>query len=403
MILTTNLKKNKKYLLACSYGPDSMALFHYLVINNFDFEIVHVNYHILKQADDDEKGIKEEAKKYGIKVHVLSTYMPKNVNEEMWAREVRYDYFSKVGEELKIKDVLVAHNEGDLIETYLLQKERGTHLFYGLKYENIYKNVNIIRPLLGYKKDELMDYCIVNKIPFSIDPSNEDTRFKRNYFRQKLKALNEEEIEAIKQEIKKNNGVLQGFLKKCDFYIDKNIAKVFNEFVLNLSDKEFQIFLIYFLKKNNIFITISLSRAKDFKEKISNKKHFVISINETKNLYFEYNILGIFNTPKFYEFDLNSLDKNSLFQLNFNSKNIGLIESSKSYKIKPAYLAKNYHKSNMTMAVNREFISWKLPIHLRKVWPGIFDEDDNLIYMPRYQERPKKDEGLLFFDIKTLL
>ena len=53
-----------------------MALFHYLVINKFDFEIVHVNYHILDQADDDEKGIKEEAKKYGIKVHVLSTHMP---------------------------------------------------------------------------------------------------------------------------------------------------------------------------------------------------------------------------------------------------------------------------------------------------------------------------------------
>ena len=40
--LETNLKKNKKYLLACSFGPDSMALFHYLVINKFDFEIVHV-------------------------------------------------------------------------------------------------------------------------------------------------------------------------------------------------------------------------------------------------------------------------------------------------------------------------------------------------------------------------
>ena len=71
--LETTLAKNKKYLLACSFGPDSMALFDYLIKNDYEFEIVHVNYHILNQADDDEKGIKDFAKKYGIKVHVLST------------------------------------------------------------------------------------------------------------------------------------------------------------------------------------------------------------------------------------------------------------------------------------------------------------------------------------------
>ena len=112
------LSKKDKYLLTCSFGPDSMALFYYLLNHGFTFEVAHVNYHILEQADDDERGIKEFAEKYNIKVHVLKTYMPKNVNEEIWAREVRYNYFEKVAKERNIKKVLVAHNKGDDIETY---------------------------------------------------------------------------------------------------------------------------------------------------------------------------------------------------------------------------------------------------------------------------------------------
>ena len=50
----TKLSKKHKYLLTCSYGPDSMALFYYLLENGYSFEVAHVNYHILEQADDDD-------------------------------------------------------------------------------------------------------------------------------------------------------------------------------------------------------------------------------------------------------------------------------------------------------------------------------------------------------------
>ena len=34
-----NLEKNKKYLLACSYGPDSMALFDMLLKEGYRFAV----------------------------------------------------------------------------------------------------------------------------------------------------------------------------------------------------------------------------------------------------------------------------------------------------------------------------------------------------------------------------
>ena len=47
----------------------------------------------ITDLNDDEKGIRDYCDAHSIKLHVLSTYMPENVNEEIWAREVRYNYF----------------------------------------------------------------------------------------------------------------------------------------------------------------------------------------------------------------------------------------------------------------------------------------------------------------------
>ena len=47
--------KNSKILLACSYGPDSMALFDMLLkqVGNNGFEVAHVNYRLREESDDE--------------------------------------------------------------------------------------------------------------------------------------------------------------------------------------------------------------------------------------------------------------------------------------------------------------------------------------------------------------
>ena len=54
-----NLDKNKKYLLACSYGPDSMYLFSLLLKEGYNFSAAHVNYHFRKESDDEEKALRK--------------------------------------------------------------------------------------------------------------------------------------------------------------------------------------------------------------------------------------------------------------------------------------------------------------------------------------------------------
>ena len=399
------LSKKEKYLLTCSFGPDSMALFYYLLKHGFTFEVAHVNYHILEQADDDERGIKEFAEKYNIKVHVLKTYMPKNVNEEIWAREVRYNYFEKVAKERNIKKVLVAHNKGDDIETYLLQKERGG-VFYHYGLEKISKrgDVKIVRPLLNITKNELEEYCKSNSVPFSIDPSNFDSRFKRNKIRKDLKKLNDDEINNILIEIKtKNLQNLSIFTKYKKLGIP-NFIDCYNKLFKEITIEEFQLLLIALLKKKDVFIPISKGRVENLLSVINNKPAtYKEKINNDYFLYFDYGIIQIIKKPKRYTYDFENIDEaNEVFRLNKEAENINLILNSFPLTIKPAIEGKTFKVKGHTLKVNREFIYWKMPSYLREVRPGIFDKNGNLIYVPRYQKKVKKN-GLLSFKCSQLL
>lgn len=399
------LSKKEKYLLTCSFGPDSMALFYYLLKHGFTFEVAHVNYHILEQADDDERGIKEFAEKYNIKVHVLKTYMPKNVNEEIWAREVRYNYFEKVAKERNIKKVLVAHNKGDDIETYLLQKERGG-VFYHYGLEKISKrgDVKIVRPLLNITKNELEEYCKSNSVPFSIDPSNFDSRFKRNKIRKDLKKLNDDEINNILIEIKtKNLRNLSIFTKYKKLGIP-NFINCYNKLFKEITIEEFQLLLIALLKKKDVFIPISKGRVENLLSVINNKPAtYKEKINNDYFLYFDYGIIQIIKKPKRYTYYFENIDEtNEVFRLNKEAENINLILNSFPLTIKPAIEGKTFKVKGHTLKVNREFIYWKMPSYLREVRPGIFDKNGNLIYVPRYQKKVKKN-GLLSFKCSQLL
>ena len=399
------LSKKEKYLLTCSYGPDSMALFYYLLNKDIDFEVAHVNYHILDQADNDEAGIKEFANKYNIKVHVLSTFMPKGVNEEIWARDVRYEYFVKLAHELNIKNVLVAHNEGDNIETYFLQKKRGgVYLTYGLEKERKRDDIKIIRPLLDITKQDLEKYCIDNKIPYSIDPSNFDSKFQRNAIRKELAKLSKREKEKILAEIKQKNLQNLTILSK---YESLGLPKYINtksELFKKMTNEEFQLMLIYLLKKKNIFVPISEGRVVNLREIINqNKATHQERINDEYFLSYDYGIIRIVKKTKKYEYRLGDLNsKNEVFSLNKDSEFLGLLKNKFPITIKPAIEGDSYRFNNMTLKVKREFISWKMPSYLREVWPGIFDKNGYLVYVPRYQNKVKKG-GLLNFKIKQLL
>ena len=142
-----SLDRNKKYLLACSFGPDSMALFDVLIKGNYQFSVAMVNYHLRPESNDEMNGLISHCVKFGISYYIkdLKEGITKG-NVEAECRKIRYEYFAEVCNKAHFDAVLVAHNEDDLIETYLLQKKRkNLPIFYGIKLSSGISAAGLVR------------------------------------------------------------------------------------------------------------------------------------------------------------------------------------------------------------------------------------------------------------------
>ena len=65
-----NLDKSKKYLLACSYGTDSMVLFDILLKKGYDFSVAHVNYNLREESKEETVSLKLICKQNNIPIYV---------------------------------------------------------------------------------------------------------------------------------------------------------------------------------------------------------------------------------------------------------------------------------------------------------------------------------------------
>jgi len=401
--IKTNLNKSEKYILTCSFGPDSMALFRYLLDNDFDFEVAHVNYHILAQSDSDCKKIVDFCGVFHKKVHILSTHMPSGVNEEEWARDVRYDYFDYLAKKTGITKILVAHNKSDLVETYIMQKQKGTHLYYGISENLTRKKSIIVRPLLNYTKDELLEFVLATNTPYSIDPSNTNPAFYRNKIRLDLRSLKPEEIEELFEKCMADNAKNERILAKYNPYFDEVYGFNFQEALKSgLKEDELHVLLIKYFKDKGIVAEISEGRAHEIYLKASAiNRPSIDRINSRFNLYYEYGYLKIDEPHCKYECELNSMLSNDCFEINKDKLDEFMKTQNSRILIKNAVSAAFFEKNGQKTSINRLLSKMKVPLSIRDIWPGLFNENGELIYVPRFRKDSKK-EGIISPNLTNL-
>ena len=394
------LDKSKRYLLACSFGPDSMALFDMLQKENYSFEVAHVNYHLREESDSEEAGLREYCKIKGVKILVFQNKESFNSNIEANCREVRYDFFSKLYKEYGFDALLVAHNEDDLIETYLLQKKRKNLVFhYGLAELNEIKGMKVIRPLLSFKKKELLDYCDELSIPYAIDKTNLLPVFERNKIRINIVSkMNDQERKDIVQEIDTKNRELSKTLDKVNAVSNKSGE------LLELSEIEFAYYLNIKLKELGIIQPITYKQSLEVVKLLkSNKAN--ISLNVARNqavIYKTYDSLIIEKNDNQFETIFVKepcvIDNRFLF--------VDLVKEGPKRKIKNddyPLTIRTYQKGDRVrildyeVLVRRLFIDWKMPLHLRKRWPLFVNKDNKIVYIPRYREDFKIENSPNFY------
>ena len=181
-------KKNDKFILSVSGGSDSVLLL-YLFIKYFNGDqdkiiISHINHHLRNDSGVDESFVSILGKKLNIETHIKNLnpkMMSKSDSVESWARKGRYDCLNNIMKETSADWIVTAHHANDQAETILMNLSQKTGLFGIGGMKEI--NNKVIRPLLPFSKDCLMNIIKKYSIPYIMDSSNNNIDHKRNFIR----------------------------------------------------------------------------------------------------------------------------------------------------------------------------------------------------------------------------
>jgi tRNA(Ile)-lysidine synthase len=159
-----------------SGGRDSVCLLDVLRRRG-PVKALHVNYGLRPEADEDEAFCRELCDRLGVPL-VVHRPGPPVSNVQAWAREMRYAEAARLG-----PVVATGHTATDQVETvlYRLAASPGRRALLGIR-----DRPGVIRPLLGWTREETAAYCRERGLPWREDPSNETDAYARNRVRNEL-------------------------------------------------------------------------------------------------------------------------------------------------------------------------------------------------------------------------
>ena len=213
--------QQKTYLLAVSGGVDSMVLADLFQVSGFDFHIAHINYHLRNEDSNlDQKVVSDFCEKHKIPFHLYEVSKNDNQPEnsiQNWARELRYRFFREIQQKENLDFLVTAHHLNDQLETFIINLSKASGI-RGLS--GIPQNENgIIRPLLGFSKDEIYDFAKENHIEFREDQSNQKTDYLRNKIRHNIVP----ELEKINSDFLTNFSKSINYINQAKDFINESV------------------------------------------------------------------------------------------------------------------------------------------------------------------------------------
>lgn len=227
----SSLIGKEKFAIAVSGGSDSLALSVlaklYSLENDNHFVALIIDHKLRKESANEAKKTYKDLTKNKIKAKILTYQGEKfSSNIQKKARDLRYDLFEKYCKKNKIKFLIIAHHQDDLIENFYIRLIRGSGIKGLTSLQNIFeynKNFYLLRPLLNFNKEEL---SVITKNSYSSwieDPSNQNNKFLRVRIRKMQKKLQKEGFDP--KRIIKTIENLNTAKDSLEFYIFKSEKK----------------------------------------------------------------------------------------------------------------------------------------------------------------------------------
>ena len=408
-------------VIGVSTGADSMALFHYL-INNYKNKIIcaHINHNVRKESQEEEIFLKQYCQNNNIIFESMTINSYNENNFENEARKKRYTFYEKILTKYDSKYLFLAHHADDLIETILMKIIRGSNIngYAGIKKISKVKDYYIIRPLLDYTKDELLEYIKINNIKYYEDITNNDITYTRNRIRHNIIPLLKKEDNQIHNKFIKYSNTLLEYKEYVDYEVKNNLKNIYKNNKLNINKFNK---LHPFLKKNILYTILNdiyENKENTIKEQhinnilnIINNNKPNLSLSLPKNIYIikEYDILKFckkIDNNKEYKIELNKdiiIDTHQIYIIKesdadgndicrLNSNNIILPLYLRNKKDGDYMLVKGL---NGKKKIKDIFIEKKIPKNIRESYPILVDSNDNILWIPNIKKskfNTKKNE-----------
>ena len=265
--------------VAVSGGPDSMALLFLMKewIKKVDGKLIAliVNHNIRKESLKEANSIGNFLTKNKIKCKILTVKKKKVLKKNMSeSRSNRYDLLLNYCKKNNLMYLFVAHHQDDNLETYINRRVAGSD-FEGLgsmDFISKKNNIILVRPLLIFSKNDIINYNTTKNIPYIQDPTNLNLNYTRSIIRHSIENLNKKTFDEIKSNFKniKSNMALYKIM----------ISEILFENIVSINKNYIEINLVKFKKFDDLILEKLIKKIYNF---FYNELKFLRS-SKTQNL-----------------------------------------------------------------------------------------------------------------------
>ena len=392
----------ERFAIAVSGGSDSLALSVlaklYSLENDNDFVSLIIDHKLRKESAEEARVTYKNLTQNKIKAKILTYQGEKfSSNIQKKARDLRYDLFHKYCAKNKIKFLILAHHQDDLIENFYIRLIRGSGIKGLTSLQNIFeynKNFYLLRPLLNFNKQELLSVTKKSYSSWIEDPSNKNDKFLRVRIRKMQTKLQKEGFDP--KRIIKTIDNLNIAKDSLDFYIFKSEKKYLNFYkegyvtlkssIFNNEAQEviFRVIIkaIHFVsgeyyppRSDSLKGLMKNLLAKSFKSStlggclIEKNKNIISFYREDRNVAVE-----TLNKTK----QKTNWDDRFLVNKNFNNQQQFVVKKLGNHGIE--YLRKNKFNDYGN----------KIPVHAKKTLPSFWNNEGQLLFVPFVNFKNKK-------------
>lgn len=233
-----HLNDRHRIVVGVSGGPDSLTLLHLLCQTALPVVAVYFNHQLRPESEREADYVQKLAEQWGAesfltgKEDVRRLAVESGCSLETAARKARYRFLLSVAENQRAQAVAVGHTADDQVETVLMHLLRGSGLegLRGMEYRTLLgefsTTIPVVRPLLGFWRAEIEQYCLNNGIHPLQDVSNLSTEFTRNRIRLELIPLLQQYNPQIKRRLWTMSRVVSRHLQVIEPVVEQTMERV---------------------------------------------------------------------------------------------------------------------------------------------------------------------------------